>query len=107
MLRHYENRDLDQYFDVNQKIHEAILSAASNPTLTSQYNSLASRVRRARYVANMTTERWAQATDEHDQIIRFLEKRDGSGLSKILRTHLENKLETVRFWLDNQKEPFD
>ncbi|EAP77420.1 transcriptional regulatory protein [Roseovarius nubinhibens ISM] len=104
MLKYFEQRDLEGYFAVNQQIHEAILSAARNKTLTAQYNSLAARVRRARYVANMTMDRWTQATEEHEQIMTFLERRDGARLSAILKKHLENKLETVRQWLDDNEE---
>ncbi len=105
MVKYYEQRDLANYFDVNQHIHEAILDAARNETLSTQYRSLATRVRRARYVANMTQERWAQATDEHEQIMQCLEKRDGQGLSVVLKTHLENKLATVRDWLKDNDQP--
>lgn len=99
MVGHYENRRLREYFDVNQKIHEAILAAARNRTLTYQYRALATQVRRARFVANMTDERWQQATDEHEEIIRYLRARDGTAMAEVLRRHLGNKLETVRDWL--------
>ncbi len=105
MLKHYDKRELSKYFEVNQKIHEAILEAARNDTLATQYRSLAARVRRARYVANMTQERWKQATDEHEQIMECLETRDGKRLSQVLKDHLENKLETVRQWLQDNRDP--
>lgn len=104
MLKHYDKRDLAMYFAVNQKIHEAILEAARNDTLSVQYRSLAARVRQARYVANMTQDRWAQATDEHEQIMACLESRDGERLSHVLKLHLENKLETVRQWLEDNRD---
>lgn len=99
MLVHYKARDLTKYFQANQAIHEAILSAANNSELTTMYNALAARVRRARYLANMTDERWAKAVDEHEQILSALENRKGSQLAKILRKHLKSKFETVRDWL--------
>ncbi|TPE53489.1 GntR family transcriptional regulator [Amaricoccus solimangrovi] len=99
MRAEYEARHLDGYFALNQEIHEAILRAARNNTLVNQYRMLASRVRRARYVANMTAERWEQAMAEHEEIIRCLEARDGAALAAILRDHLRNKLETVRDWI--------
>lgn len=102
MVKHYDARELDSYFEVNQQIHEAILAAARNETLINQYRSLAARVRRARYVANMTPERWRQATEEHEVIMQCLENRDGPGLSSILKSHLENKAITVRDWLNAQ-----
>ena len=99
MLLEYEQRNLAEYFALNQQIHEAILKAARNETLGTQYRSLAARVRRARYIANLTEERWAQAIDEHEAMIRALEDRDGTELAQILKKHLGNKLETVRAWL--------
>lgn len=104
MLIHYRSRDLAQYFAVNQAIHEAILAAARNATLSSQYRSLATRVRRARYVANMTEERWRAATEEHEEILACLRRRDGPALSDVLKRHLENKLATVLDWIKAQEE---
>ncbi|MCP5080817.1 MAG: GntR family transcriptional regulator [Alphaproteobacteria bacterium] len=105
MVVHYEAGELDAYFAVNQQIHEAILEAADNETLSAQYRSLSTRIRRARYVANMTAERWAQAVDEHEQILNALEARDAGRLANILRQHLSNKFATVKEWLLAQEEP--
>ena len=79
------------------------MEAAANPTLSSMYQSLAVRVRRARYLANMSSERWQQAVDEHEEIVDALETKDGQLLGSILKRHLMNKFETVRHWLDEQK----
>ena len=51
----------------------------------------------------MTPERWAQAVDEHEQIVHALEDRDAQRLAGILRAHLANKFETVRDWLQSQE----
>jgi len=98
MIKHFHDVDLPEYFRYNQRIHEVIMEAAANPTLTSMYQSLAVRVRRARYLANMSSERWQQAVDEHEEIIKALEKQDGHLLGSILKRHLMNKFETVRHW---------
>ena len=103
MITHYEARNLDGYFKANQSIHEAILEAANNPTLSAMYRSLAARIRRARYLANMTEERWADAVDEHEQILAALESREGKKLAEILSRHLNNKFETVRQWLIDEE----
>ena len=102
MLGHFQNQRLADYFRVNEQIHEAILNGARNQTLSAQYRSLAARVRRARYVANMTPERWQQAASEHEDIIRCLEARDASGLSAVLKQHLESKRMTVSRWLESE-----
>ena len=101
MVEHYKSRNLMQYFQTNQAIHEAILAAAGNSELTAMYKSLATRIRRARYIANMTEERWEKAVEEHEQILTALEKRQGTELGHILRQHLASKFETVRQWLEN------
>lgn len=104
MLGHYRDLDLDSYFTANQKIHEALLAAARNQTLTTHYRSLSARVQRARYVANMTPARWAQAVDEHEEIIKHLLARNGERLAATLRRHLENKLKTVSHHLGRKAD---
>lgn len=96
MIAHYETRELELYFHTNQQIHELILAAARNQTLSSLYRSLEGRIRQARYLANMSASRWTQAVQEHEQIIVALDARDGAALAKILKSHLANKFETVK-----------
>jgi DNA-binding GntR family transcriptional regulator len=96
MVGHFERRELSPYFRLNQKIHEKIMEAAGNPTLAQLHRSLNGRVRRARYLANMSPVRWAQAVEEHTEILEALEHRDPVSLGAILRKHLHNKCETVK-----------
>jgi len=84
---------------INQAIHQAILEATHNETLIAVYRGLASRVRTARYVANMSDERWHEAVTEHEVILAALQARDGAGLAAIMKNHLANKLATVKAWL--------
>jgi DNA-binding GntR family transcriptional regulator len=102
MVAHWKKGELQPYFRLNQKIHEAILDATRNETLKSIYRSLSGRILSARYVANMSRKRWAQAVAEHKAILKALEARDGDKLSQILKAHLANKLETVKDWLTDQ-----
>ncbi len=99
MIGHYKAKRLPEYFKANEAIHSAILTAAQNDTLSAQHNMLSTRVRRARYLANMTRERWEKAVAEHEDILAALERRDGAALGEILKTHLRNKLDTVSQWL--------
>lgn len=99
MIAHYRAQRLPEYFAVNEAIHNAILKAARNETLAGQHRMLSARVRRARYLANMTRERWDKAVAEHEEILAALEARDGRELGIILKQHLRNKLETVSEWL--------
>lgn len=95
MALHHTKGELQPYFRLNQQIHEKILEAARNPTLTQQVRSLAGRVRLARFRANMSATRWDRAMAEHEEILAALEARDGAALADVLRRHLDNKLQTV------------
>ena len=102
MVAHYEARELKPYFRLNRRIHELLLAAARNETLSSLYRSLEGRVRQARYLANLTEERWPVAVDEHERMMEALEQRDGPCLAAILKGHLQNKFETVKKALELQ-----
>jgi DNA-binding GntR family transcriptional regulator len=103
MVEHYENRELAPYFELNQEIHLRILQAARNKSLSAMAKSLGDRLRRARYMANMSTTRWAQALSEHSAILEALEKRDGKRLGELMKHHLAHKLDTVRIVLRGQQ----
>lgn len=95
MLRHYRSSNLQEYFQVNQKIHEAILIASANDVLQETYSNLNQRVKRVRYSKKMTDDFWRKAVQDHEQMIHALEARDGRRLGQILRDHLCNKLEVA------------
>jgi len=92
----FEAGDMPAYFEFNQQIHGAILSAARNPMLLGHHRKVAQLVQRARYQANRTPHRWAEAVVEHDAIIEALEARDGERLGRLMKAHLEHKLEALR-----------
>ncbi|MCB8840424.1 GntR family transcriptional regulator [Aurantimonas sp. VKM B-3413] len=95
LRRAYESADRPTYFDINQQIHAGILEAAGNPTLVRHHATLAARVYRARYQANLSAERWRAATEEHEAIQAALESRDGTRLGKLMREHLMHKLQSL------------
>jgi DNA-binding GntR family transcriptional regulator len=95
MIVHYKDGDLAQYYRRNRQIHEAIVAAAMNPVLSSIYESVTARIRRARYVTPMSSHRWTMAIQEHEAILNALKRRDGVGLAHILRAHLRHKREEV------------
>lgn len=96
MIGHWRRRELAPYFRLNQEIHEAILNATRNATLKAHYRSLAGRILGARYIANLSDERWAEAVAEHEAILAALKGRDGPRLAALLKAHLARKLDTVK-----------
>lgn len=96
MLAEHARRELSEYFKLNQQIHEAIVAAAGNALLAQIYRGLNMRIRRARYMANLSPARWDQAVAEHAQILAALEARDGARLSRLLKEHLQHKADVVK-----------
>jgi len=95
MLAHHARSELAAYFRVNQQIHMQLVESAGNATLTNTYRALNGRVRRARYMANLSRERWDHAVGEHQKILDALVRRDGELLPALLRSHLSNKMAVV------------
>jgi len=95
MLAHHTRGDRAAYFRANQAIHDAIVAAAGNGTLSQMYEGLKSRIRPARYMANLTRERWDEAVREHGEMLEALSRRDGPRLRELLQRHLANKLESL------------
>jgi len=99
MLIQYERHELSEYFRLNQLIHESIIEAAGNPILKNIYHGLSVRIRRARYMANLSRPRWDQAVAEHEKILEALRARDGKRLSRLLKEHLLHKADVVKAFL--------
>jgi DNA-binding GntR family transcriptional regulator len=92
MYAFYLRRELPDYFRVNRLIHERIVAAARNPTLSGMYASYAGQLRRARFSANpgSNQERLSAAVREHEAILDALRRRAGAELSDILFLHLRH-----------------
>lgn len=91
MVKAYQVRDRQSYFQANQDIHQALIRAANNEILEGHHKLLAGRVRRARFMANLSDERWAQAIEEHERMMETLRARDGGGLGQLMKLHMMNK----------------
>jgi len=96
MALHFTRGERMDYFRLNQQIHAKIFEVAGNRTLIDVYRSLAGRIRRARYVANISQSRWAEAVEEHERILVALEERDGAMLARTLKAHLGKTCDTVK-----------
>lgn len=103
MLAHHARGELAQYFRYNQQIHQRIIDCAGNATLAQAWRAMNAHVKRARYLANLSGERWNKAVKEHEEMIEALTRRDGAKLQMLLRDHLANKLVMVMEALQARK----
>ena len=91
MVKAYQRGDDVSYFTSNREIHEAIMAAARNATLSGIYGNLSSRIQRMRYTAHKTPEQWKRAVDEHVRMVELLRARDAEALSRLMRDHIRGK----------------
>jgi DNA-binding GntR family transcriptional regulator len=95
MLADHARGDLDSYFHRNQRIHLMIIDMADNAVLSQLYRNLNDQVRRVRYMANLSQQRWDTAIQEHEDILAALTARDAEKLKALLADHLAHKLTVV------------
>jgi DNA-binding GntR family transcriptional regulator len=95
MLAYHARNDLAGYFKFNQAIHLKIVKYSGNTVLYNMYRQLNGNVRRARYMANLSQERWDAAVREHDEILAALGSRDVRKIKALLSDHLAHKLSSV------------
>jgi len=95
MAQRHERADLAGYFRCNQAIHLKIVESSGNATLAHTYRQLNANVLRARYMANLSRERWDEAVREHQKILAALQARDASRLKRVLEEHLASQFAAV------------
>jgi len=102
MYTHYMRRELNDYFRLNQQIHQAIVDAAANPVLSANYASANAVIRRLRYAANLNSDRLGDAMREHEAILDALRRRAGEELGLKMFDHMQKKREAVCKYLREQ-----
>ncbi|VUD72042.1 HTH-type transcriptional repressor RspR [Methylobacterium symbioticum] len=95
MLRHYETREKDAYFDINSRIHDQVVKLSGNPVLIGSHATLMLRARRGRYVAIFDPARWAESVGEHEALMEAFRRRDPEQARGVWRQHLCRTGETV------------
>ncbi len=95
MLAYHARGDLAGYFKFNQAIHLKLVKYSGNAVLYNTYRQMNVNVRRARYMANLSQERWDAAVREHEEILAALGARDIERLKALLSDHLAHKLASV------------
>ena len=68
---------------------------SGNAVLYQTYRQLNASVRQARYMANLTRQRWDEAMREHEEILAALGARDRLRLKELLSDPLTHKLASV------------
>jgi len=91
----YEKGKRPAYFDLNQKIHDGIVSMANNETLSMVHAILSKRMRSLRYSGNNIPENWSDALAEHEEVAQALGLRDSKRIARAIQLHFANTIKRV------------
>jgi DNA-binding GntR family transcriptional regulator len=84
-----------EYFDLNQKIHDALVEMSGNKSLMMVHSMLSKRMRSLRYSGNSTIDNWRGALEDHEEIAMALGKRDMKAIKKAVNDHFANTIQRV------------
>ena len=91
MTAAYRADDRVSYYNLNRRIHYAIVAATRNSALVSAYREYNARLFRVRFVALHPHKKlWRGAVDEHRAMVKHLKHRDGAALGALLRGHMSH-----------------
>lgn len=95
MKQAYDDNDRTRYFDLNSDIHDFLVEHSGNPILIETHERLMLRARRGRYLAIASHDRWAEAMQQHEDLMAALRARDAETAARIWRAHLQMTGETL------------
>ncbi|RJP68967.1 MAG: GntR family transcriptional regulator [Comamonadaceae bacterium] len=94
---------INDYYDTNFAIHEAIITLASNRWLAQVIGDLRKIVKLARLQQLHAPGRLEQSLSEHMAVFAALKARDAEGAEAAMRTHLTRQRVALRELARNQK----
>ena len=90
------DRNLDQFFEVNVRFHERIITIANNPWMTGVIADLRKVLKLQRKDSLSRTGRLQSSLSEHREILKALLKRDPIAAEQAMRTHLARGLKAAK-----------
>lgn len=81
-------RDIDEFFEINQKFHETLYRASQNEFLAEQTLSLRNRIRPYRRYVTQRPGQLAATIEEHEAVIKAIERGDEEGAANAMRSHV-------------------
>lgn len=90
---------LERYFETNSAIHDLVIAECGNPVLAKVHCKLILRAKRGRFLAITNERRWAQAMDEHEELMTALRECNAIAAGEIWGRHLRHTGDTVEAML--------
>jgi DNA-binding GntR family transcriptional regulator len=96
LSRHARAKRINEYYEANFAIHEAIIALAGNRWLAGVISDLRKIVKLARLQQLHAPGRLEQSLSEHLAVFAALKARDPEGADAAMRTHLTRQREALR-----------
>src|SRR5688572_11877033 len=96
LAKHAKARRINEYYEANFAIHEAIIRLADNRWLATVIADLRKILRLARLQQLHAPGRLDQSLSEHLAVFAALKARDADGAEAAMRTHLQRQREALR-----------
>ena len=96
LAKHAKARRINEYYEANFAIHEAIIRLAGNRWLAGVIADLRKILRLARLQHLHAPGRLDQSLSEHLAVFAALKARDADGAEAAMRTHLQRQREALR-----------
>ena len=96
LAKHAKARRINEYYEANFAIHEAIIRLAGNRWLATVIADLRKILRLARLQQLHAPGRLDQSLSEHLAVFAALKARDAEGAEAAMRTHLQRQREALR-----------
>jgi DNA-binding GntR family transcriptional regulator len=96
---HLSKGDVDGYYALALEFHEQIVRISQNRTLERLLMSVLAQIRAMRVQRSYTPMHLPQSCDDHEKLVKALERRDGDLAEREARTHIRDLTEEIRHTL--------
>lgn len=91
-----KSKDVTVIAEADVKFHDVIYTATNNQKLINLLNKIREQMYRYRVEHLKNEEVYPQLLAEHDEIIKYISKKDKEKAKKIVCQHIDNQFETVK-----------
>lgn len=95
MMAAHARRQAKRYFELNDKVHRAIVAASRSRTTQELHESLSRHVERARQIANFREDLSDDSKHEHEAIVAALLRRDAAAAKLAVERHIGTVLRKI------------
>jgi DNA-binding GntR family transcriptional regulator len=96
LKKHADEKNIDDYFMTNQKIHEAIQALACNEWLTNMVNDLRRILNLSRHRSLHLKGRIEESCQEHLSIFAALKSGDAAEAERLMKAHILRQREVLK-----------